>query len=153
MRLAACRAKGMIGSHKMTPRTGVEPATPPRHKQVMNSCWAFGSYQNLSAGTEHERRIQAKRRGNRKSYELISKRRCLLSVKSNSLRNIAAVATMKAVVAGKLMTEESPNYSIADDLDTDGDMSRDADPMTEFLTYRSHVRAGVKKWLFDVLCG
>jgi len=29
----------------------------------------------------------------------------------------------------------------------------DADPMTEFLTYRSHVRAGVKKWLFDVLCG
>jgi hypothetical protein len=32
------------------------------------------------------------------------------------------VATMKAVVAGKLMSEESPNYSIADDLNTDGDM-------------------------------
>jgi hypothetical protein len=40
------------------------------------------------------------------------------------------------------MSEESSNYSIADDLDTDGDMCRDADPMTEFLTYRSHVRAG-----------
>jgi hypothetical protein len=47
---------------------------------------------------------------------------------------------MKAVVAGKLTSEASPNYSIADNLDTGGDMSRDADPMTEFLTDRSHVR-------------
>jgi hypothetical protein len=56
---------------------------------------------------------------------------------------------MKAAVAGKLMSEESPNYSIADDLNTDSDMSRDADPMTEFLTYEAMSEQGrFKTWDF-----
>ena len=33
-----------------------------------------------------------------------------------------------------------PEFTIANDYDPDGDMSTNADPMAEFLTYLSHVR-------------
>jgi hypothetical protein len=39
-------------------------------------------------------------------------------------------------------SEETPNYTIADDLDPDGEMSADADPMAEYLTYLSDVEKG-----------
>lgn len=39
-------------------------------------------------------------------------------------------------------SEETPNYTIADDLDPDGDMSPDADPMAEYLTYPDRVGEG-----------
>ena len=35
-----------------------------------------------------------------------------------------------------------PEFTIANDYDPDGGMSANADPMTEFLTYLSHMRGG-----------
>jgi len=40
------------------------------------------------------------------------------------------------------LPEGTPKFSIADDLDPDGDMSADADPITEYLTYLDCVNAG-----------
>jgi hypothetical protein len=45
---------------------------------------------------------------------------------------------MTGLTAEPLMSE----YSIADDLDPDGDMPADADPLATYLTYLADVRGG-----------
>jgi hypothetical protein len=40
------------------------------------------------------------------------------------------------------MSEDTPNFSISDDYDPDHDMTADSEPLTEYLTFRSHVAAG-----------
>jgi hypothetical protein len=40
------------------------------------------------------------------------------------------------------MAEETPHFSIADDLEPDGDMSANAYPLSEYLTYLNDVREG-----------
>ena len=37
------------------------------------------------------------------------------------------------------MSEDTPNFSIADDYDPDGDMSADADPVSACLTYLADI--------------
>jgi hypothetical protein len=53
------------------------------------------------------------------------------SVAGNLIKVGAGLAARQAVID---MSEETPNYTIADDLDPDDEMRADADPMCEYLT-------------------
>ena len=58
------------------------------------------------------------------------------------LKHCAVIDTLTLVMSIQSFDEMERDFTIAEDLDPDGDIPADADPMAEYLTYLADVRGG-----------